>query len=90
MGARRAAACLCTARVLREVVAPGGHPSARAGLCGILVSTSGGDLVGTWSAGGESLRWGPRWSDGAALLLRPCVPDYPFRVVRSPSMNASR
>ena len=44
MGARRAAACLCTARVLREVVAPGGHPSARAGLCGILVRTSGGGL----------------------------------------------
>ena len=48
MGARRTAACLCTARVLREARAPGGHPRARAGLCGILVSTSGGDLVGTW------------------------------------------
>ena len=88
MGARRAAACLCTARVLREVVAPGGHPSARAGLCGILVRTSGGGLErwrGEPTVGSSKL-------DGrmVQLLLRPCVPDYPFRVVRSPSMNASR
>ena len=88
MGARRAAACLCTARVLREAVAAG---TWRAPEC------AGGPL---WDPGAD-LWWGPGALEGRAyggvldgrmvqLLLRPCVPDYPFRVVRSPSMNASR
>ena len=74
MGARRAAACLCTARVLREAVAAG---TWRAPEC------AGGPL---WDPGAD-LWWGPgalegrayggvleaRWSDGAAVAATLCT-----------------